>query len=303
MVKPLEIFKEGLRPMQYWRIRAQDRVAVWKTGIPEGFSTGFRDLDKLYRLVQGELTLIAARPSMGKTAMGMQMVESIAGELGTAPGSGVVCVFSAEMLGDSLYLRMAAALAGVDTHKMRIGKGTEEEFAEMDWAIDRLRTLPIWIDDNSGPTTGQMLQQLAELQESIPIKAMLFDFLELGGDRGQKEDLRIGSIAQHLKGIAKTLEIPVIALSQLSREVEKRADKLPQLADLRYSGMLEQVSDGVLFIMRPEYYIERGANLDVPEEDKKGVAYVQVAKNRNGPTGLLRLAFVKDRIKFGDLRK
>lgn len=301
MAEELDIFASDLRPMQFWQLKALEKLERWETGEAEGFSTGFRDLDGFSRLVQGELTVIAARPSQGKTSLGMQMVETVARGLSAQGDPGVVAVFSAEMSGWSLVIRMAAALCGVNAHKLRGGKGVPEEFAEMRTALDTLRDLPIWIDDNTGPTTAQMLAQLAELNESMPVRMMLFDFIELGGDRAQKEDLRIGQIAHNLKGIAKTLQIPVIALSQLNRDVENRANKMPQLSDLRYSGMLEQLADSVMFIMRPEYYLERGQSIDVPEADRKGVAYLQIAKNRHGPVGLVKLAFVKDRTLFRDL--
>lgn len=289
--------------MQYWHVRAQEKVDQWKQGVAEGKSTGFRTLDNLSRLVATELTLIAARPSQGKTALAMQIAENVARQLQEEDDNGCVAVFSAEMSGWSLYHRMAGAMANVNTHKLRNGKGTPEEFGSLEDAMRRLRTVPIWIDDNTGPTTGQMLDQLSRLNETIPVRMMVFDFVELGGDRAQKEDLRIGTIAHNLKGIAKTLQIPVLALSQLNRDVENRANKMPALSDLRYSGMLEQLADVVMFIMRPEYYVERAQAIDVPQEDKQGVAYVQYAKNRNGPVALAKLAFIKDRVMFGELAK
>lgn len=299
----LDIFQSDLRPMQYWHVRAMEKSQNWRQGIPEGFSTGFRTLDAWSRLVPGELTLIAARPSQGKTSLAMQIAENMARQLQEDDDPGCVAVFSAEMSGWSLYHRMAGALAGVNVHKLRNGKGVPDEYDRFDDAMERLRNVPIWIDDNTGPTTKQMLEQLSQLTEDIPVRMMLFDFVELGGDRAQKEDLRISAIAHNLKGIAKTLEIPVVALSQLSREVEGRANKMPTLSDLRYSGMLEQLADVVVFIMRPEYYVERAQHVDVPQEDKAGIAYVQYAKNRNGPVGLAKLAFVKERVMFGDLAK
>lgn len=297
----LDIFQSDLRPMQYWHVRAQEKVDLWRQGIAEGHSTGFKTLDTWARLVAGELTLIAARPSQGKTALAMQIVENLARQLQAADDPGVVAVFSAEMSGWSLYHRMAGALAGVNIHKLRSGKGTTQEFAQFDDAMERLRALPIWIDDNTGPTTAQMLDQLSRLNEDFPVRMMMFDFVELGGDRAQKEDLRISTIAHNLKGIAKTMQIPIVALSQLNRDVETRANKMPALSDLRYSGMLEQLADNVLFIMRPEYYVERAQHVDVPQEDKQGIAYVQYAKNRNGPVGLAKLGFIKERVMFGDL--
>ncbi len=299
----LDIFQSDLRPMQYWHVRAQEKVDLWRQGVPEGYSTGFKTLDTWARLVAGELTLIAARPSQGKTALAMQICENLARQLQAAGDAGVVAVFSAEMSGWSLYHRMAGALAGVNIHKLRSGKGTTQEFGQFEDAMERLRNLPIWIDDNTGPTTAQMLEQLTRLNEDLPVRMMMFDFVELGGDRAQKEDLRISAIAHNLKAIAKTLEIPVIALSQLNRDVETRANKMPQLSDLRYSGMLEQLADTVVFIMRPEYYVERAQAVDVPQEDKAGIAYVQYAKNRNGPVGLAKLGFMKERVMFGDLAK
>ncbi len=299
----LDIFQSDLRPLQYWHVRAQEKVDRWKQGKPEGRSTGFKTLDSYRRLVAGELTLLAARPSMGKTAIAMQMCENIARQLQHDNDNGCVAVFSAEMSGWRLYLRMAGALTGANVHKLESGKGTPEEFAIAEDGMARLRAVPIWIDDNTGPTTGQMLEQLSRLNETIPVRMMMFDFVELGGDKAQKEDLRISAIAHNLKGIAKTLEIPVLGLSQMSREVESRANKMPQLSDLRYSGMLEQLADVVMFIMRPEYYVERAQHIDVPQEDKQGVAYVQYAKNRNGPVGLAKLAFVKDRTMFAELAK
>ena len=300
---PLDIFQSDLRPLQYWHVRAQEKVDQWKQGIAEGHSTGFKTLDSFCRLIPGELTLVAARPSQGKTALAMQVCENVARQLQQDGDNGCVAVFSAEMSGWSLYHRMAGALAGANIHKLRSGKGTPQEYADLEDAMSRLRTVPIWIDDNTGPTTAQMLEQLSRLNETIPVRMMMFDFVELGGDRAQKEDLRISAIAHNLKGIAKTLQIPVMALSQLNRDVENRANKMPQLSDLRYSGMLEQLADVVMFIMRPEYYVERAQSIDVPQEDKSGVAYVQYAKNRNGPVALAKLAYLKDRIMFGELAK
>lgn len=299
----IDIFASDLRPMQYWHIKALDKLEAWRQGKPEGFSTGFLAIDRFVRLVAGEFTLIAARPSQGKTALGMQMVETVARHLQRDHVDGCVAVFSAEMSGWSLYHRLAGALAGVNLHEMRQGRGKPDEFRRLEDAMKTLRDLPIWIDDNSGPTTDQMLEQLSKLNETIPIRMMLFDFVELGGDKALKEDIRISKIAQNLKGIAKTLQVPVVGLSQLSRQVEERANKMPNLSDLRYSGMLEQIADSVLFIMRPEYYLERGQTMQVPEGDKKGIAYVQIAKNRNGPVGLVRMGYKAERVQFGDLER
>jgi replicative DNA helicase len=300
----IDIFASDLRPMQYWDMTVDDKLAMWEKGIPEGRSTGFKHLDTYIRLVNSEFTLIAARPSMGKTSLAMQICENVARDIADAGDDGTVAVFSAEMSGTELYIRMTSAAAGVNAHKLRNGKGTPDEFYQFREAKRRLRTLPIWIDDGSRPTTQTMLERISRLNETNPVRFMLFDFLELGGDSAPKEDIRISTIAQNLKALAKTLNIPVVALSQLSREVETRPSKMPQLSDLRYSGMLEQIADKVLFLMRPEYYIERQMNVsDIPAEDMSGVAYALLAKNRTGPVGMAKLAFIKDRSMFATLER
>jgi len=297
----IDIFAGDLRPMEYWSLKAGDKVAEWEAGKVDGRSTGFKTLDPYMRLINSELTLIAARPSMGKTALAMQVAENVARQLQKEQDEGSVAVFSAEMSGSELVIRMASAWAGVNSHKLRNSKGTPDEYRKLKDAVTTLAHLPIWMDDSSAPSTAKMLEQLDRLNQTIPVRAMLFDFVELGGDKAPNEELRISTILQHLKGISKTLDIPVLALNQLSREVEKRANKLPQLSDLRYSGMAEQIADKVVFIMRPEYYIERKDEIDVPNEDRTGIAYILVAKNRNGPVGMIKMAFRKDQSAFGDL--
>lgn len=301
--EPLDIFQSDLRPMPYWTVRAQDKLDIWRQGKPEGSSTGFKSVDGWLRLLDTQLTTIAARPSQGKTSLGMQIVENVGRALRDEGEPGVVAVFSAEMAGWELAIRMASALSGVNAHQLRMGKGTKEEIDLMEAKLSEIKDLPIWIDDNTGPTTAQMLSQLAELNETNPVRLMLFDFMELGGDRAKQEDLRIGQIAHNLKGIAKTLQIPVIALSQINRSVDERANKMPTLSDLRYSGMIEQISDNVIFIMRPEYYIERQQQVEAAPEDRQGVAYIQFAKNRWGPVGMTKLAFIKNRSMFAELER
>lgn len=299
----MNIFDGDLLPLQVWAKRAEEKMNRWAAGQLEGVSTGFKSLDPFLRLVDSEYTLIAARPSMGKTSMGMQVAENMAKNLLVTGDPGCVCVFSAEMSGTELTIRMASALSGVNAHSLRNGHAKQEDFVAFREALQRLKEIPVWIDDSTGPTTQTMLTRLEELNKTNPVRMMLFDFVELGGDSAPNEELRISSIHKHLKGIAKTLDIPIVGLSQLRREVENRADKMPQLADLRYSGMGEQIADKIAFIMRPEYYIERQVSLDVPEDDRKGVAYVLIAKNRNGPVGMTKMAFVKERSMFADLAR
>ena len=296
------IFQNDLRPMPYWALLAENKLQAWAEGKAEGFSTGFSSLDNLFRLVEGEMVVIAARPSQGKTILGVQLAENVARQLQAANEPGSVAIFSAEMTGWSLVVRMAGAMSGVNTHHLRMGQGKPGDLGKLRAALAEIKRLPIWIDDGSAPTTKSMLEQLADLNETNPVRMMLFDFMELGGDRAQSEDLRVGQIAIGLKDIAKRLKIPVVALSQLNRGVEDRANKMPGLADLRYSGQIEQVADVVTFIMRPEYYAERGMKIEVEsKDDLKGVAYLSIAKNRHGPVANVKLAFVKQLSKFAEL--
>lgn len=299
----MNIFDGDLFPMQVWARRVEEKLLRWASGVHEGVSTGFKTLDPYLRLVDSEYTLIAARPSMGKTSMGMQLAENTAKHLQETGDPGCVCVFSAEMSGTELTIRMASAVSGVNAHLLRNGHARPEDFVNFREALQRLKEIPVWIDDSTRPSTQTMLRRLEDLNRTNPVRMMMFDFVELGGDAGSNEELRISSIHQHLKAIAKTLDIPVVGLSQLRRDVEGRADKMPHLADLRYSGMGEQIADKILFLMRPEYYIERQVAINVPEADRKGVAYALVAKNRNGPVGMVKLAFIKERSMFADLVK
>jgi replicative DNA helicase len=294
----IKLFESDLRPMQYWNMRANEQLDKWERNEWTGYSWGFEQMDWYGKLEPNDFILISARPSMGKTALAMQAVRNICPQLGRDE---VVAVFSAEMSGESLVVRLAAEMSGVNSHLLRLGKGKPEEARAMREALRSLKGLPIWIDDNSGPTTDQMLEQLSRLNETMPVKAMMFDFIELGGDKNKVEELRISGIGKNLKAIAKTLHIPVIGLSQLSRDVEKRANKRPVLSDLRYSGMLEQIADKIVFIMRPEYYLERGMTCECDSGDEKGIALVDFAKNRNGPVGTVRLGYNKQYVRFEHL--
>jgi len=307
----MQIFEGVLAPAKRFADQARRKAEQWKSGVVLGYSTGFPSLDEYTRLVGGQLYVLAARPSQGKTALGMQMAEHVAWILqqdrekamqsGGDPNTGLVAIFSAEMSGWSLMARMGAAMAGVNMHQMSMGRGSPEDFGHFENALATLGKLPIWIDDSSGPTTQKMLKSLEIVQEDQKVALMVFDFMELGGDKGQNESLRLGEISHNLKALAKTLDIPVVAISQLNRDVETRKNKMPSLADLRYSGMIEQLADVVIFITRPQYYIERGLQVDCDPDDREGVAYIQIAKNRNGPVGLVKLAFVADRVKFAEM--
>lgn len=288
-------------------------LELWQSGEGvDGMSTGFADLDRIYRMKPGELTLISARPSMGKSALAMALAESAARNY----GDGCVIVFSAEMTDKSLAHRMAAGSASVNGQRLSMGVADKEEYYDTIQAAKALRGLPIYIDDSSQISTEQMYYRTAMLNAKHKVNLVLFDFVELGSDEAktQNEEQRISNIARGLKAIAKNLNVPVVALSQLNREVEKREEKLPTLSDLRYSGMLEQIADVVMFIMRPEYYISKKQRCFLDEEagdpkdlvfhpHAKGVAYVIIAKQRNGATGRINLQFTAKYTKFANLAK
>ena len=305
---------DTLRPISAIMGDVLTDISAWRHGsITDGTPTGFYELDRIVRLNPGELILCAARPSMGKSALAMAIAENVA----RAADGGCVLVFSAEMTAKSLAHRMVSATAAVNGHRLRTNTADADEFdAAIDAAHD-ISTLPILIDESSSITTEQMYYRAAMVHARTPVRLVVFDFVELGADapgkRSDGEEQRISQIARGLKALAKNLNVPVLALSQLNRDCEKRQDKLPMLADLRYSGMLEQIADVVMFIMRPEYYISRQMKCYLDESVSKlaytdgkhphsaGVAYIMVAKHRNGPTGRVNLAYVSKYTKFANL--
>jgi len=229
------LFESGFRPMTHWTDLVRTRLAKWRKKEAEGRSTGLRTLDNVVRLINGSLILIAARPSVGKTILAMQIAENVAGQLLKEGDPGVVAVFSAEMTGDDLAVRMASALSGADAHRLRMGKGTDQEYADFNDTLDRIEELPIWIDDATSPSTRNMMDGLMKIvQTGTPVRAMVFDYVELAGNRNNRsEEQRIGEIAVQLKAIAKALQIPVISATQLNRECEKTQGKMPALEHLR----------------------------------------------------------------------
>lgn len=288
---------EGLLPIEFHAHRAKLEVEELYAGRTVYFKSGFTDLDQLWRGVPGDLTIVAARPSMGKTAFALQLAENICAQLDN-PGH-CVAIFSAEMTGVSLVKRMACARASVEMSRLDNGECTVEELGRVYQELERLNMYPIEIDDGSRPRSSDLRSRLAELHKSRPVRMMLFDFMELMGDENHREEQRISWIARNLKQIAKDVGIPVVAISQLNRDVENRANKMPQLSDLRQSGMIEQVADNVLFLMRPEYYLERGMECDIYSEvDRAGICYVQQAKGRNRPTGVVRLGWNGRAMRF-----
>lgn len=266
-----------------------------KGGI-RGIPTGLRDLDKLLAgLQRSDLIVIAARPSMGKTALMLNIALNIA----TKAKQGSVLLFSLEMSKEQLVDRLLAAEAGVDAWKLRTGEGlTDADFERLSAGMGELAEAPIFIDDTSGITVSDLRTKTRRLHHQHPLAAVMVDYLQLmsGGSRFAATANRvqeISEISRSLKILARELNVPVIALSQLSRSVENRTPQIPQLADLRESGSIEQDADIVAFLYREEYYN--------PDSGKQNITDILVKKHRNGPVKNIELYFDRQRQRFRDL--
>ena len=266
-----------------------------KGGI-RGIPTGLRDLDKLLAgLQRSDLIVIAARPSMGKTALMLNMSLNIA----TKAKQGSVLYFSLEMSKEQLVDRLLAAEAGVDAWKLRTGEGlTDQDFERLSAGMGELAEAPIFIDDSSGITVSDLRTKARRLHHQHPLAAIMVDYLQLmsGGSRFATQANRvqeISEISRSLKILARELNVPVIAASQLSRSVESRSPQIPQLADLRESGSIEQDADIVAFLYREEYYN--------PDTGRQNITDILVKKHRNGPVRNFELYFDRDRQRFRDL--
>ena len=255
-----------------------------------GLATGFTDLDRMTSgLHAGELAIIAARPSMGKTALVMNIVEHVALELKKA-----VAVFSMEMSGAQLAMRMIGSVGKFDQHELRTGTFKDDDWSRLVDSVGRLNEAQIYIDDGSGLNALEVRSRARRLHRQCGgLSLLVVDYLQLMSASTGREENRateIAEISRSLKGLAKDLKIPVIALSQLNRSVESRQDKHPMMSDLRESGAIEQDADLILFIYRDEVYNQ--------DTQKRGVAEIIVAKQRNGPTGSFNLTFLGKNIRF-----
>lgn len=259
------------------------------TGIP----TGFKDLDKLISGLQSsDLILIAARPSMGKTAFVLNIAQNVAIREKQA-----VAIFSLEMSKEQLVQRMLCAEAPIDAQRLRIGELEENDWGRLVKAADRLSSAPIFIDDTAAITAVEMRAKARRLKIENDLKLIIIDYLQLmqgsGSGKGENRQQEISEISRFLKQLARELDVPVIALSQLSRSVESRQVKRPMLSDLRESGSLEQDADIVSFLYRDDYYN--------PDSERKNITEIIIAKHRNGPVDTVQLFFHKQFTKFSDL--
>ncbi|MCF7845618.1 MAG: replicative DNA helicase [Candidatus Peribacteraceae bacterium] len=263
--------------------------------VIRGIATDFRGLDNLLSgLKPADLVIIAARPSMGKTALALNISQNVALRGGKRVG-----FLSLEMSKEQLVDRMFASLLGVDSWRLHKGKLTDEEFARIGGVMDELSKANFFIDDSVGSSVMEVRAKARRLQMENGLDLLIVDYLQLmscesnawAGNRVQE----IGEISRSLKSLARELKIPIIALSQLSRAVENRPGKIPQLADLRESGAIEQDADIVMMMYREDYYEE--------DSNRPGMTDIFIRKNRNGPTGRAELMFKKEQMRFFDIEK
>ena len=260
------------------------------TGVP----TGFIDLDRKTSGFQaGDLIIVAGRPSMGKTAFSLNIAEHVALE------GGIVGVFSMEMGGTQLAMRMLGSIGRLDLHRLRTGKLDDAEFSKFATALERLQDVKLHIDETPALTALELRARARRLHRVYgKLDLLVIDYLQLMSATGQGENraTEISEISRSLKALAKELNVPVVALSQLNRSLEQRTDKRPMMSDLRESGAIEQDADVILFIYRDEVY-----NPD--NENNKGMAEVIIGKQRNGPIGRVELAFLGEYTKFENLAR
>jgi replicative DNA helicase len=285
--------RQGFQSMDKLVVQLLDRVEEMSqnpndiTGVP----TGFFDLDRMTSGMQaGDLIVLAARPSMGKTALAINIAEHVALKEDLP-----VAVFSMEMGASQLAIRIVGSIGRIDQGRLRTGKLIDDEWPRLSDAIERLKTVSLSIDETPGLTTSELRASARRLARSCgKLGLVVVDYLQLmsgsGGGDGENRATELGEISRGLKMLAKELQCPVIALSQLNRGVEQRTDKRPMMSDLRESGAIEQDADVIMFIYRDDYYNK--------ESKEPGVAEIIIAKQRNGPTGTVKLTFLKPITKF-----
>ena len=287
---------QGFQAMDSLVVKLLDRVQEMAdnpndvTGVP----TGFYDLDRLTAGLQaGDLIVLAARPSMGKTALAINIAEHVALNEGLP-----VAVFSMEMGAAQLAVRIVGSIGRIDQGHLRTGKLTDDEWPRLSEAIEKLRTISLHIDESAGLTSSELRSNARRLARQCgQLGLIVVDYLQLmsgSGSDGENRATELGEISRGLKMLARELKCPVIALSQLNRSVEQRPDKRPMMSDLRESGAIEQDADIIMFIYRDEYYTKDQCK-------EPGVAEVIIAKQRNGPTGTVKLAFLRQITKFESL--
>ncbi|MGZ3297469.1 MAG: replicative DNA helicase [Asticcacaulis sp.] len=298
--------------------------AFHRDGGLSGVSTGLIDLDRqIGGLHKSDLIILAGRPSMGKTALATNIAMNIAKHFAYEPqpdgtrktvNGGVVAFYSLEMSGEQLATRLLADASGVSSDRLRKGEINASEFARLKDAAMEISASPLYIDDTGGLSLAKLTARARRLKRTAGLDCVIVDYLQLVtvGDGGgtQNRVQEVSTITMGLKSLAKELQVPVIALSQLSRQVESRDDKRPQLSDLRESGSIEQDADIVMFVYRESYYLGRAEPREGTEDHLKwqedmdrvrGMAEVIIGKQRHGPIGTVKLSFDENVTRFGNL--
>ena len=282
--------RKGFLPLKEILPKAVDRIDILHQsgGDITGISTGYKEFDKLTAgLQKGDLIIIAGRPSMGKTTLAVNIAENaaIGGKVPTA-------IFSMEMPSEQLAFRMISSLGRVDQSHLRTGRFPDEDWSRINTAVQLMADAPIFIDDTAALSPTEIRARARRLKRERGLGLIVLDYLQLMQVPGSNENraTEISEISRSLKALAKELEVPIIALSQLNRSVEQRQDKKPVMSDLRESGAIEQDADLIIFIYREEVY-----NQETP---RKGIADINIAKQRNGPVGDFPLTFIGKYTKF-----
>ena len=267
---------------------AKRRLSELRTsGAPVGLSTGFNTLDGAgIRLVEGELIIVAARPAMGKSSFALQIAYNAAEQL--TKQKACVLIYSCEMTEEAVLLRMASSRAKVNIQALKINKANADDFQRLEQELDAMSGLEIIINDGTSPDTSRIAAEISDMRESgKPVGLLVVDYLELLGDAAvskyASETEKIGKIVTRLKAIAKKFRMPVVLVSQVAREVDAGANKMPQPAQMSGSRWVEATADKLITMMRPEYYLLQGVSAACENAaDATGVVYVTVLKNRDG---------------------
>ena len=288
---------DGPQPIMPLLSEAKARIeALSKSNNPiTGLATGFEDLDrKTAGLQKSDLVIVAGRPSMGKTALAVNIAEHAAMN---SEEDGAVIVFSMEQPTEQLVMRLLSSLTRIDQSRLRVGQMHDDDWPKFDSAVELLRGKPLYIDDSPALTVTDIRARARRVAREAPgqlLKLIVVDYMQLmrsGERKFETRTLELSDISRGLKAIAKEMKCPLIALSQLNRSVENRDNKRPRMADLRESGAIEQDADVILFIYREEVY--------EPDTEHKGLAELIIGKQRNGPTGMVPLSFIAKLMKFG----
>jgi replicative DNA helicase len=275
-------------------VRTYDNIEEMHNRVGEitGISTGFAELDRMTAGFQrNDLIIVGARPSVGKTAFALNIAANVATKTGEN-----VAIFSLEMGAEQLVMRMLCSEGNIDAQRLRTGSLTDDDWGKLTMAMGSLSNSGIFIDDTPGVRISDIRSKCRRLQQEHGLGMILIDYLQLilgSGRSGENRQQEVSEISRSLKQLARELKVPVIALSQLSRGVEQRQDKRPMMSDIRESGSIEQDADIVAFLYRDDYYDK--------ESENKNIIEIIIAKQRNGPTGTVALAFVKEYNKFVNL--